>query len=186
MKASCDLALTIRPARPADALRLQEIEHAAGQRFTEVGLPQIARMPPRSPDLLVRAAEAGCLWVAGSDDQLVDFALVERLADGTAHLEELSVDPAQGRSGIGTALMRHVERAMAARGHATLTLSTFREVPWNAPWYRRLGYRVLPDADLTPVLHTLRDEEAALGLDLSPRFIMRKVFSDAPENSGIR
>lgn len=182
MKASCDPDLTIRPARPADAARLQDIEHAAGRLFSEIDMPEIARMPPRPLAQLVQAAEAGALWCASIGDQLVGFALIARTADGTVHLEELSVDPAYGRRGIGTELVQHVERAMAAQGFPTLTLSTFRDVPWNAPWYQRLGYRILAETDLTPPLHALRRGEAALGLDPTTRVIMQKSFSDAGKN----
>ncbi|GAB5518138.1 MAG: GNAT family N-acetyltransferase [Rhodothermales bacterium] len=166
--------MTIRPAQPADAPRLQAIEDAAGLLFDTVGLPEVAQMAPRSLAMLHHAAEAGLLWVACIDRNAVGFALVEVLPDGTAHLEELSVDPAYGRRGIGTALAQHVEQMLTAHGHATLTLSTFREVPWNAPWYLRLGYRVLTDQQLTPALHAIRKQEAELGLDSASRVLMRK------------
>jgi len=184
MKASCDPALAIRPAQPSDAPLLQAIEDLAGAMFAEVGMPEVAHMAPRSLGLLVDAAEAERLWVACLGQRPVGFALVERLTDGTAHLEELSVDPAYGRRGIGTALVRHVEQTLATRGHATVTLSTFRDVPWNAPWYWRLGYRVLGEADLTPPLHALRREEAALGLDPATRVAMRTLFSDVALHPG--
>ncbi|MEM1095613.1 MAG: GNAT family N-acetyltransferase [Bacteroidota bacterium] len=182
MKASCDPAIVIRPGQSADAPRLQAIEDAAGALFAEVGLPEVAFMAPRSRRLLVEAAEAERLWVACLSQRPVGFALVERLADGTLHLEELSVDPAYGRRGIGTALVRHVEEALAVRGHTALTLSTFRDVAWNAPWYRRLGYRILNDDDLTPVLQAVRREEAALGLAPGSRVVMQKQFYEDAEN----
>ena len=127
--------------------------------------------------MLHRSAKAGRLWVACVEDKPVGFALVEILPNGSAQLEELSVDPAYGRRGIGTALVQHVEQAMAARGHATLTLSTFRAIPWNAPWYERLGYRILTDAQLTPALRTVRQHEAELGLAPAGRVLMRKVLA---------
>jgi hypothetical protein len=33
----------------------------------------------------------------------------------------------------------------AAKGLRALTLTTFAEVPWNAPYYARCGFRVLND-----------------------------------------
>ena len=30
-------------------------------------------------------------------------------------------------------------------GLPCLTLTTFRDVPWNAPWYSRLGFEPAPD-----------------------------------------
>jgi hypothetical protein len=61
-----------------------------------------------------------------------------------------------------------------AEGMPALTLTTFTEVPWNAPYYRRCGFRCLEEAELTPGLRELRDHEAALGLDRWPRVCMRR------------
>ena len=32
----------------------------------------------------------------------------------------------------------------AGNGYASVTLTTFRDVPWNMPFYERLGFRVIP------------------------------------------
>jgi hypothetical protein len=55
-----------------------------------------------------------------------------------------------------------------------LTLTTFTHVPWNAPYYERLGFRPLPEAELTPGLVAIRQNEAAHGLDRWPRLSMRR------------
>ncbi|WP_411757210.1 hypothetical protein [Streptomyces venezuelae] len=55
-----------------------------------------------------------------------------------------------------------------------LTLTTFADVPWNAPYYARIGFRPLADAELTPALRTIRAHEAELGLDRWPRLCMRR------------
>lgn len=51
------------------------------------------------------------------------------------------------------------ERARAWR----VTLITYADVPWNAPFYRRHGWA--ESADLSPALRLLREHEQALGLD---------------------
>ncbi len=50
-----------------------------------------------------------------------------------------------------------------------MTLTTFADVPWNGPYYRRLGWRDLPAAELGPELAAIRRHEASLGLDAWPR-----------------
>jgi hypothetical protein len=50
-----------------------------------------------------------------------------------------------------------------------LTLTTFTQVPWNAPYYARCGFRLLDDDFLAPGLRKIREHEAALGLDRWPR-----------------
>jgi hypothetical protein len=65
----------------------------------------------------------------------------------------------------------------AGRGVPALTLTTFRDVPWNAPYYARIGFRVLVEAELTQGLRGIRDAEAAHGLDRWPRVCMRRELS---------
>jgi hypothetical protein len=55
-----------------------------------------------------------------------------------------------------------------------LTLTTFAEVPWNAPYYLRCGFRRLGVRELTPGLRAIREREAAHGLDRWPRVCMRR------------
>ena len=55
-----------------------------------------------------------------------------------------------------------------------LTLSTFRSVPWNAPYYARLGFAELPAAELTPGLTEILAAETAFGLDPAERVFMRR------------
>jgi len=59
-------------------------------------------------------------------------------------------------------------------GFARVTLTTFRDVPWNAPFYRRLGFEEIPAADLHPELREIMDEEATHGLDPTLRIAMRR------------
>jgi hypothetical protein len=53
-------------------------------------------------------------------------------------------------------------------------LTTFSDVPWNAPLYRHLGFRVLDDDDIGPELRARRADEAARGLDPASRVCMRR------------
>jgi GNAT superfamily N-acetyltransferase len=90
------------------------------------------------------------------------------------HVEQVSVHPDHARRGIGAALIEHVAGWAGERGSAALTLTTFADVPWNGPYYERLGFRVLAGADLTPGLRAVRAQEAAHGLDEWPRIAMRR------------
>jgi hypothetical protein len=55
-----------------------------------------------------------------------------------------------------------------------MTLTTFRDVPWNGPYYTRLGWSTLHAADLPPELAAARKQERDLGLDEWPRQAMAK------------
>jgi predicted N-acetyltransferase YhbS len=75
---------------------------------------------------------------------------------------------------VGRALLAHAAGRAGEEGLTGMTLTTFAEVPWNAPYYARLGFRVLAEAELTPGLRAIRAAEAAHGLDRWPRVCMRR------------
>lgn len=165
--------MPLRPAEPDDAEDLRELERRAGVRFRDVGMPEVADDEPPAAEVLAAYATDGRAWIAVDDgDRAVGYVLVDVL-DGCAHVEQMSVDPvAQGR-GIGRALLEQVRRWAAGHGLAAVTLTTFRDVPWNAPLYAHLGFRVLAPSEVGPELAALVEAEAARGLDPSTRVCMR-------------
>jgi len=144
---------------------LREIEEASDTLFAEVGMGPFTQ--DESENHLDNAA---VVLVAGNPP--VGFASVE-IVDGLAHLWQLSVHPSAGRRGIGTALMKAVFDWATALGYEAVTLTTFRDVSWNGPFYERLGFRAL--GHLTPGLAAIRDHETAIGDDdFGPRIAMRR------------
>jgi GNAT superfamily N-acetyltransferase len=128
-------------------------------------------------DVLAAGAEDGRAWVAVDEaDVVVGFAIA-KVVGGEGHLDELAVLPAFGRRGVGRALVDAVVRWTTAVGMDAVTLSTFRDVPFNAPFYERLGFHALDV--LTPELQGVVDEETAFGLDPSLRVVMRRTIDDA-------
>jgi len=166
------MSVQIRSAEVADGEALIEIELAAGERFREVGMPEIADDDPGSVDELAEYANDGRSWVAVDDiGTPVGYVLVD-LVDGNAHIEQVSVVPSAQGTGVGRALIEHVAGWARARDAAALTLTTFRDVPWNAPLYAHLGFRVLTEPELGPELRALRATEAVHGLDPATRVCM--------------
>ena len=160
----------IRAARPSDYRKLSDIERRAGELFREVGLPEIADHEPFDADEL---ASAVVLFVAtGPDEEPIGYAMVE-LVDGHAHLGQMSVLPEHGRQGIGTRLLDAVAGWATGQGHTEVTLTTFRDVPFNAPLYEKRGYTIVPETDWTDALRDLVAHEAELGLDPTTRVVMR-------------
>ena len=93
--------------------------------------------------------------------------------DGEGYLAELSVLPDHGRRGLGRAMIATVEDWARARSHTRLYLTTFRNVPWNRPYYERLGFSVIDEAQVGPDLAAIRKGERARGIDrISPRVCM--------------
>ena len=166
--------VNIRVARPDELPLLQTLELAAGVLFRDIGMTDIADHPPPSLEVFDHARQAGHLWVtAGADDQVTGFVLVE-LVDGAAHVEQVSVHPDHQGQGLGRLLIEHVDAWAAAEGLPALTLSTFRNVPWNGPYYARLGFVELRAGELTPGLTEIQAAETAFGLDPAERIFMRR------------
>ena len=142
--------------------------------FSDIGMPEIAQYEPWPLPVLAASQQAGWLWVAADEaDEPVGY-LMASMVDGCLHIEQVSVDPGSARRGLGRVLLEHAASQAAADGIRALTLTTFAQVPWNAPYYARGGFRVLHDAELTPGLRGIRQREAELGLDRWPRVCMRR------------
>ncbi len=161
----------VRPGALPDRVRMQQIEVAAGARFADVGLAHIAAHDPFGFDELAEFVAGGRCWVAETDGEVVGYAVAERVGE-CAHLEQVSVDPDRQGRGLGRALVERVVRWAAVEGLPAVTLTTYRDVPWNAPLYEHLGFRVLADTELTPPLRALVAEEARHGLDPDRRVCM--------------
>jgi len=93
---------------------------------------------------------------------------------GCAHLEQISVQPDHGGRGLGAMLLEHVCEWAQEQGFPAITLTTFADVAWNAPFYAKHGFRVVTDADMGSELAARRAYEATLGLDPSRRVCMRR------------
>lgn len=176
----------IRLAEPADLAYLPAIDVAAGAVFRDVGMEDVADDEPPPLALFEKHLAEGHVWVWGKRKQPpAAFCLVE-VVDGTAHIGQISVHPDHARRGIGAALIDHLDEWARDRGLPELTLTTFRDVPWNAPYYARLGFTAVADADLGPGLAAIRAAEADRGLDRWPRVVMtRHVPIDAPARTDI-
>ena len=122
--------------------------------------------------IFVDAVRDGRLWIAGTGNRPIGFALVKMLADDLPHLEEIDVEPIHGRRGLGTALVRAVCEWATASGYAVLTLTTFRSVPWNYPFYSRMGFVEIDRNSLRAELADVVSEEAHRGLDPAARVVM--------------
>ncbi|HCC5988535.1 MAG: GNAT family N-acetyltransferase [Enterobacter cloacae] len=165
------LNITVRPTRPGDVTALPAIERAAGERFRDYPeLAWLAEGEVISAEQHLDYAERGLSWLALANDQPVGFILAE-LHASSLFIVELSVHLDWQGKGIGRRLIACVADQARKRGLASLTLTTFRDVPWNAPFYARLGFEMI--TTLTPELREKREEETAHGLAYDARCAMR-------------
>lgn len=176
----------VRPGKAGDAPLLGAVESAAAARFADIGLEAIARGRPTGEAEYREAAAKGRLWVVeeeGKDGRagpVVGLALADRL-DGEGFLAEISVHPDHAGQRLSLRLIEAVEAWAAAQGCRSLRLTTFRDVPWNRPYYERLGFRLLDEADAGEQVRAVRDRERARGVDAhGPRVFMIRTIGRKP------
>ena len=162
----------IRRANAADLPELPKIEQAAAQIFRATPYAFIADdQGVVSSDIDLTHDE---VWVAvDANDRPIAFAIVHRHGAGALHLHELDVHPDYARKGLGKQLIATVAEWARGQDASALTLTTFRDVAWNGPYYARLGFRQLEGEAISPALQAELDAEVANGLPRSQRIAMQ-------------
>ena len=170
------MSYEVRAARPEDLPALAAVERAALDLFAEAGLPELADGPVLERAEVERYHAEGFVAVAEhARDGIVGF-VVARPIGGCAHIQEMDVHPNHGRLGLGRRLLDMALAWARGAGYRQVTLTTFRDVAWNAPFYARCGFRELPLADASPELLELRRLEGTHGLPNDRRILMRLEF----------
>lgn len=163
----------VRRAQAIDLQACRIIENDSAELFAEHGMPGIAEDPSVDLETLTRAQVEGRLWIATDDDDVpVGFALVGTI-DGLPHLRELDVLTRWQRRGVGKRLIAAITEEARRAGHAALTLTTFTDVPWNGPYYARMGFVTVEPRDMGPELREAYEHEAPGGTTGNPRSAMR-------------
>jgi GNAT superfamily N-acetyltransferase len=167
-----DSRVTIRPARPEDAPRLQHVELATHGQFVAIGYDQVAANPPDSIELLIEYARSGRSWVTVVNDEVVGYVLVGVL-DDAVHIFHVCVHPGYQGRGLGKALIEQVKVWALSEGRPAVTLATFYEVPWNGPLFEHLGFRLLDEQELGPEMLARGEHDVARGLSPKGQVAMR-------------
>lgn len=163
----------IRLARHADLPSLADVEKEAATRFAAAGVHGSFLDDTLSASALLAAATEGRLWVADLDGACVGFVLTAVLDDGQAWLEEVDVLPAFGGLGLGRRLVETAIAWARQRGAPSISLCTFRDLPWNAPFYAKMGFLEVPSDARSRILARIVEEERARGLPVERRVLMR-------------
>ncbi|MBE9099037.1 hypothetical protein [Vacuolonema iberomarrocanum] len=91
----------------------------------------------------------------------------------------MDVHPNHCPRGLGRCLIVTIADYAWIQGYIALTLTTFRSIPWNAPYYTRLGFHTLEFDELPPDLLAIRQLEAEHGMSPGNRVCMqRDLFKD--------
>ncbi|WP_425408773.1 GNAT family N-acetyltransferase [Hyphococcus sp.] len=167
------MSLVIRSGKAADIPALMALEHDAAQSYRAIGYDFCAEGAVRDAEEHKRALRDGATFVAEINAEPTGFILLWP-ADGRAHIAELSVAQRFQQQGIGRALIAAGESWAGEKGYRDITLTTFTEVPWNAPFYRSIGYKAFTLAPGDKDFAAIQAVEAAHGFHAKPRTAMIK------------
>jgi len=167
----------VRLANADDAERINVIETEACSRFTETDLfekliDEERKIRTFDREHLRELIEKQQVWVACHCELPVGFAICSIFGD-TAFVDEIDVMTAHGRRGLATALIQQACEWARKRGLVSMDLSTFIQIPWNAPFYTKLGFEVVPPEQWTEGIKAIRRAETDVGLPMESRVIMR-------------
>ncbi|MEH2041499.1 GNAT family N-acetyltransferase [Nostoc sp.] len=176
----------IRSARAEELPLLSHIECSAARLFLDTPYAFLVDADPLPLDFVQQQFQAGQVWVALDRHEAVVGYTIAREVDGTLYLQQIDVAPEHGRRGIGSALVGTVCTWAKQQGYRIVSLSTFRDIPWNAPFYSKLGFYPVDEALLTTGFQQVRREELKAGLPISERVIMHCVLLNSKNSLNIR
>lgn len=165
----------ITRADPEEIDALIRVNLASDSLFEDTGLIAPENLGEHIPEtIFADAISARDVFVVrySKSETPVGFTLTSERG-GTLYLDQISVHPDHGRKGLGRALMKRVLDDARDRGFKQVILSTFRDVAWNAPFYKSLGFSPIKPEKLTDWMHELETAQAET-LDVSKRCFMKK------------
>ena len=163
---------SLRLARAEDAEAFFEVEEDASELLKNE--PSLAGIPvPPSRDAQTyrdMIKQRHCL-VAHDDEQIIGIAAARPIGR-ELHRHELSVARQHQRRGIGAVLLNAVKIDARNAGIRAVTLHTYRDIPWNAPFYLRHGFAIVDDIASHPRLAAGLEAAVDFGLPRERRCAM--------------
>jgi len=166
-------SVNIRLARDEDFKFFKKIDKASTELFSQYGC-DISHIESAGEEYYREITGRHAIYVAHTDtNKLIGFCAV-KIADANAYIAEISVLPEYSKQGIGTRLLEHAIYWAEINDFEYITLTTFKDIIFNAPFYKKFGFKeFIPDA-LWPEIKRIRKAEHDIGLEVMPRIAMRK------------
>jgi GNAT superfamily N-acetyltransferase len=165
-------SVSIRLARPDDLKKLAAVERSAASVFRSVGLAWLADGDTMDAAVLTELCRDGTLWLAADEwDEPVGFLAAHGL-DDNLYIAEVSVAQSHQRQGIGAKLVEAAIEHGRRLGFPAITLTTYRDLSWNGPFYALLGFIEVDAGEAGPGHIEKLREEAEAGHDPARRCLM--------------
>ncbi|EMD82587.1 GNAT family N-acetyltransferase [Pacificimonas flava] len=167
----------VRLARPDEVIACQDVERRAAAVFASTPYPHLVDAPPTDACVLRAAIAEGLQWIGidSRDETRLAGQLTAAVDADSMLIAQVDVVPHAQRQGLGRALIGAAEAEARRRGLSSLWLRTFRDIPWNAPFYASLGFQPEAATENDVGEHGVA-QERDLGLNPATRVTMRKLL----------
>ena len=165
---------SISPGEPDDIPALIAVDKAASVLFEPTGLLEAAALNDHVPaDVFEIEMPKGNVFVTRNQHGwAVGFALIRSRGEGL-YLDQVSVHPDHGQKGLGRALVIRVITEAERRNLPHVSLSTFRDLAWNGPFYASIGFKEIPHDRLETYMLEIEEAQRPF-MDVSKRCFMRR------------
>ncbi len=173
----------VRLAQPGDVDVLVDIDDDATTLYASYGLdlqaPQdgaFAAFAHAERDRWRAAAARGRVYLAvDAERRAVGFAALDIL-DHAPYLDQLAVRRTDMRRGIGRLLLAHAMGWAVQRDGSALWLTTYAHLPFNGPYYERLGFVPIPEDACGPDVRQRLEEQRRVLPAPGERVAMRRAI----------
>lgn len=165
--------IRIRLATTDDVPKVAPLEAAAAEVYRTIGMDAIADDAPIAESLLLQAVEEQRLWVAVEYGELRAYLLGDFLPE-SLHIDQVTVHPDAARRGIGALVIESASSDERAKERGCVTLTSFANVPWNAPYYERIGFMDIAESEWPAGIAEKVAEDQENGISRWPRVVMRR------------
>jgi GNAT superfamily N-acetyltransferase len=165
----------IRKIKQSEYRFLPEIEELADKTLQDVGVDVRHLLPTPCTYYESLNKEHSIIFVAEKGNKIIGFCYTTAV-DHNGYLGELPVLPAYTRIGIGSKLLKKAIEWARAKHYTYIPLTTFAEIPFNAPMYEKFGFEEFVPDNNFPELKKIRKNEKVSGLEVKKRIAMKKIL----------
>ena len=171
--------IRIRLGSADEIHKVAPLEQAAAEAYRTIGMDAIADDAPIPESVLLEAAEEQRFWVAVEYGVLKAYLLGDFLPQ-SLHIDQVTVHPDASRRGLGALMIESVSADPRAKERGLITLTSFANVPWNAPYYERIGFIDIDRKDWPEGVAEKVAAEEEKGLAAWPRVVMQREIPEDP------
>lgn len=172
--------IRIRLASADEIHKVAPLERAAAEVFRTIGMDAVADDAPITETTLLQAVEEQRLWFAVEYGVLKAYLLGDFLPQ-SLHIDQVTVHPDASRRGLGALMIESVSADPRSKERGLLTLTSFANVPWNAPYYERIGFLDIAESDWPEGVAEKVAAEQGTDMAAWPRVVMQRIIPEEPQ-----